>query len=525
MDSLALINDSVLTQPEMTSPPTNKSLIQTPINLTRPSHNLPHSLINSTQRPSITIPVSNTPAKAKLRHLASIVPTLHQTPGPVGAVNSPLILTPEIAILDGTLNQTQIPSILLEDDSELEPVSLSSRKSLDKSILQKFVQATDANKSLHLEVEYEAQQKRLQREEQERQRRQQLLEEQKKQEQKLLEEQRQQQLIEEQKKQEQLEQQKLIEEQRQQQLIEEQKKQEQLEQQKLIEEQRQQRLIQEQKKQEQLEQQKLIEEQRQQRHIEEQKKQEQLEQQKLIEEQRQQQLIEEQKKQEQLEQQKLIEEQREQRLIEEQKKQELLEQQQIQQMSLDKESVLEEKTLLGQQQQQDQLNPLRNQKIPDKKQEHSLRDEKEQPQMEQEVDYTSGLFLKSPDNSILNSPALTISSNNINDSQVPASLNTTITTQAKENTNTTFFLNVTQPSQQNESKSEIQNHPSTSFQSPEFSHSANDDDNLPLTEIDKLRIDAVNLDDNQESLPLIDTLEKIHSMYVDVWRYIIHMLL
>ena len=501
MDSLALISDSVLTQPEITSPPTNKSLIQTPINLTRPSHNLPHSLVNSTQRPSIAIPVSNTPAKAKLRHLASIVPTLHQTPGPVGAVNSPLILTPEIAILDGTLNQTQVPSILLEDDSELEPVSLSSRKSLDKSILQKFVQATDANKSLHLEVEYEAQQKRLQREEQERQRRQQLLEEQKKQEQKLLEEQRQQQLIEEQKKQEQLEQQKLIEEQRQQRLIEEQKKQEQLEQQKLIEEQRQQRLIEEQKKQEQLEQQKLIEEQRQQR------------------------LIEEQKKQEQLEQQKLIEEQRQQQLIEEQKKQELLERQQIQQMSLDKESVLEEKTLLRQQQQQDQLNPLRNQKIPDKKQEHSLRDEKEQPQMEQEVDYTSGLFLKSPDNSILNSPALMISSNNINDSQVPASLNTTITTQAKENTNTTFFLNVTQPSQQNESKSEIQNHPSTPFQSPEFSHSANDDDNLPLTEIDKLRIDAVNLDDNQESLPLIDTLEKIHSMYVDVWRYIIHMLL
>ena len=477
MDSLALISDSVLTQPETTSPPTNKSLIQTPINLTRPSHNLPHSLVNSTQRPSITIPVSNTPAKAKLRHLASIVPTLHQTPGPVGAVNSPLIVTPEIAILDGTLNQTQVPSILLEDDSELEPVSLSSRKSLDKSILQKFVQATDANKSLHLEVEYEAQQKRLQREEQERQRRQQLLEEQKKQEQKLLEEQRQQQLIEEQ------------------------------------------------KKQEQLEQQKLIEEQRQQRRIEEQKKQEQLEQQKLIEEQRQQQLIEEQKKQEQLEQQKLIEKQREQRLIEEQKKQELLERQQIQQMSLDKESVLEEKTLLGQQQQQDQLNPLRNQKIPDKKQEHSLRDEKEQPQMEHEVDYTSGLFLKSPDNSILNSPALTISSNNINDSQVPASLNTTTTTQTKENTNTTFFLNVTQPSQQNESKSEIQNHPSTSFQSPEFSHSANDDDNLPLAEIDKLRIDAVNLDDNQESLPLIDTLEKIHSMYVDTWRYIIHMLL
>ena len=221
----------------------SRSLIPTPFNLTHPSQNLPHSLVHSTQRPSITIPVSNTPAKAKLRHLASIVPTLHQTPGPVGAVNSPLIVTPEIAILDGTLNQTQVPSILLEDDSELEPVSLSSRKSLDKSILQKFVQATNANKRLHLEVEYEAEQNRLQKEKQEWQRRQQLLEEQK-----LLEEQRQQQLIEEQKKHKQLEQQKLIEEQKQQQLIEEQKKQEQLKQQKLIEEQRQQRIIEEQKK-------------------------------------------------------------------------------------------------------------------------------------------------------------------------------------------------------------------------------------------------------------------------------------
>ena len=59
-------------------------------------------------------------------------------------------------------------------------MSLSSRKSLDKSILQKFVQATDANKRLHLKVEYEAEQERLQMEKQERQRRQQLLEERKK---------------------------------------------------------------------------------------------------------------------------------------------------------------------------------------------------------------------------------------------------------------------------------------------------------------------------------------------------------
>ena len=145
--------------------------------------------------------------------------------------------------------------------------------------------------------------------------------------------------------------------------------------------------------------------------------------------------------------------------------------------------------------------------------------------MEHEVDYTSGLFLNSPDNSILNSPVLTISSNNINDSPVPASLNTTTTTQTKENTNTTFFLNVTQPLQQNESKSETQNHLSTFFQSPEFSHSANDDDNSPLTEIDKLRIDAAHLDDNQEAFSLINTLEKIHSMYVHAWRYIIHTLL
>ena len=504
MDSLALINDSVLIQPEvfLATPSTNRSLIHTPTNQTRPSHNLSHSLVNSTQRPSITIPVSTTPAKAKLRHLASVVPTLQQSPRAGGVVDSPLIQTPEMAILDGTLNQTQVPSILLEDDSEpeLEPVSLSSRKSLDKSILQRFVQATNANKSLHLEVEYEAQQKRRQKEEQEQQKRQQLLEEQKKQEQKLLEEQRQQQLIEEQKKQEQLEQQKLIEEQRQQQLIEEQKKQEQLEQQKLIEEQRQQQLIEEQKKQEQLEQQKLIEEQRQQQLIEKQKKQEQLEQQKLIEEQRQQQLIEEQKKQEQLEQQKLIEEQNQQQLIEEQKKQEQLEQQKIQQLPVDEEKVLEEQTLLEQQQQQD------------------LRDEIEQPQLEQlhEVVHTSGHFLNSPDTSILGSPVLTISSN-INNSPVPASLNTTTTIQAKENTSTTFFLNVTQPALQNESKSQTQHQLSTSFHSPEFSLSTNDDDNSPLIEIDKqVHVDAVHLDDNHEGLPLIDTLEIIHSRYVEI---------
>ena len=41
-----------------------------------------------------------------------------------------------------------------------------------------------------------------------------------------------------------------------------------------------------------------------------------------------------------------------------------------------------------------------------------------------------------------------------------------------------------------------------------------DDDNSPLIEIN-VRIDAVHLDDNKEGLPLIDTLEKIHSRYVD----------
>ena len=72
---------------------------------------------------SITIPVSTTPAKAKLHYLASNFPTLYPSLGPVTAANSSIFLTPEITILDGTLNQTQVPSILLED--ELEPTYLN----------------------------------------------------------------------------------------------------------------------------------------------------------------------------------------------------------------------------------------------------------------------------------------------------------------------------------------------------------------------------------------------------------------
>ena len=55
-----------------------------------------------------------------------------------------------------------------------------------------------------------------------------------------------------------------------------------------------------------------------------------------------------------------------------------------------------------------------------------------------------------------------------------------------------------------------------------------DDDNSPLIEIN-VRIDAVHLDDNKEGLPLFDTLEKIHSRYVDTCEvhntYVINVLL
>ena len=49
--------------------------------------------------------------------------TCLQSPKLVGVADYHFILTPEIAILDCTCDQTQVSSMLLEDNSELESVS------------------------------------------------------------------------------------------------------------------------------------------------------------------------------------------------------------------------------------------------------------------------------------------------------------------------------------------------------------------------------------------------------------------
>lgn len=101
-------------------------------------------------------PLQTTPSTSQvLQKLTSAVSSLQATPT---CVDSSILESPKMEVLDGTINQTTMPDSLDISQPQFQ-IAANRRRSVDARVMERIVLAAgDANKTLHLEEEYVKQQ-------------------------------------------------------------------------------------------------------------------------------------------------------------------------------------------------------------------------------------------------------------------------------------------------------------------------------------------------------------------------------
>ena len=101
-------------------------------------------------------PLQTTPSTSQvLQKLTSAVSSLQATPT---CVDSSVLESPKMEVLDGTINQTTMPDSLDISQPQFQ-IAANRRRSMDARVMERIVLAAgDANKTLHLEEEYVKQQ-------------------------------------------------------------------------------------------------------------------------------------------------------------------------------------------------------------------------------------------------------------------------------------------------------------------------------------------------------------------------------
>ena len=101
-------------------------------------------------------PLQTTPSTSQvLQKLTSAVSSLQATPT---CVDSSILESPKMEVLDGTINQTIMPDSLDISQPQFQ-IAANRRRSMDARVMERLVLAAgDANKTLHLEEEYVKQQ-------------------------------------------------------------------------------------------------------------------------------------------------------------------------------------------------------------------------------------------------------------------------------------------------------------------------------------------------------------------------------